>query len=392
MIPSPLDVPKPKGPRPKVCFLYIAQTHQILHSLPIAVALARGWPGIEVEIAATAQEHLDYVRSLVESLGCAPIAMRLLPPAWLRGLRLKEASTPPKALMLAANALALRKLDAIVTPERTSALLRQLGVRDTLLVYTQHGAGDRGGPFEARLRKFNLVMAAGPKQRDRMVGEGWVEAENCAMVGYPKFDIIDALPGSPMPVFPDDKPIVVYNPHFHPTLGSWPRFGVKVLEQFAADDRFNLIFAPHIKLFDGASPAALEPLAPFRDHPRIHIDLGGPAAIDMTYTRAADIYLGDVSSQIYEFLRTPKPCLFLNPANVTWQGDESFHHWLYGPVLPDVDNLIDTVEVARQGHASYVGVQEAGFAASFDLTATPSSERAARAIAERVLARTASAA
>ncbi len=380
---SPIETP-----RPKVCFLYIAQTHQILHSLPIAVALARGWPGLEVEIAATAQDHLDYAEGLIAALGGAPIRSRLLPPAWLRRVRLKEASTPPKALMLAANAWALSKLDAIVTPERTSALLRQFGVRDTLLVYTQHGAGDRGGVFEPRLRKFDLVMAAGPKQRDRMVGEGWVKAQNCAMVGYPKFDIIDALPGSPMPVFPDDKPIVLYNPHFHATLGSWPRFGVRILEQFAADDRFNLIFAPHIKLFDGASSAMLASLEPFRDHPRIHIDLGGSAAIDMTYTRAADLYLGDVSSQVYEFLRTPKPCVFLNVSNADWRDDESFHHWRYGPVLSDVDRLTDAIQAARLGQGDYVETQRTGFAESFDLQATPSSERAARAIAERVLAKT----
>ncbi|WP_425999736.1 glycerophosphotransferase [Caulobacter sp. DWR1-3-2b1] len=382
-----MSLAKTAASRPKVCFLYIAQTHQILHSLPIAVALARGWPGLEVEIAATTQDHLDYARQLLDALGGAPIASRLLPPAWLRAVRLKEASTPPKALMLAANAMALGKMDAIVTPERTTAMLRKLGVRKPLLVYTQHGAGDRGGVFEPRLRQFDLVMAAGPKQRQRMVEGGWVKPENCAMVGYPKFDIIDALPGSPLPVFPDAKPIVVYNPHFHATLGSWPRFGVRVLEQFAADGRFNLIFAPHIRLFDGASQAMLESVAPFRDHPRIHIDLGGPAAIDMTYTRAADIYLGDVSSQIYEFLRTPKPCLFLNPGDVSWQGDESFHHWQYGPVLTSIDGLTDAVEAARVGHADYVTIQKTGFAESFDLTATPSSERAARAIAERVLAK-----
>jgi lipopolysaccharide export system protein LptC len=36
--------PKARGDRPSVCFLYIAQTHQILHSLPIAIALARAGP------------------------------------------------------------------------------------------------------------------------------------------------------------------------------------------------------------------------------------------------------------------------------------------------------------------------------------------------------------
>jgi hypothetical protein len=370
--------------RPKVCFLYIAQTHQILHSLPIALALARGWPEVEVEIAATSAEHLDYVRGLLNDLGGAPIPCRLLPPSWLRNLRLRGSSTPPKALMLAANARRLGRYDAIVTPERTTALLRKLGVKDSLLVYTQHGAGDRGGPFEPRLRAFDLVMAAGPKQRDRMIDEGWVAPGACAMVGYPKFDIIDALPSSPLPVFPDAKPVVLYNPHFHPTLGSWPRWGRQVLERFAADARYNLIFAPHIRLFDGAPPKTIEALTPFLDHPRIHVDLGGPAAIDMTYSRAADLYLGDVSSQIYEFLRTPKPCVFLNPSNVVWQGDESFHHWRYGPVLDSVDGLIDAVAQAQRTHGDYRDVQVRGFAESFDLTETPSSVRAAQAIVDRL--------
>ncbi|SFK06875.1 glycerophosphotransferase [Caulobacter sp. UNC279MFTsu5.1] len=376
--------PKGRGDRPSVCFLYIAQTHQILHSLPIAIALAEGWPDIDVHIATTTQEHLDYVRELLETLKVPPIPSRLLPPKWLRDLRLKGSATPPKALMLAANARRLGRYDAVVTPERTTALLRKLGVRDTMLVYTQHGAGDRGGPFEPRLKQFDLVMAAGPKQRDRMLAEGWVTPRTCAMIGYPKFDIIDALPPSPLPAFDRARPVVLYNPHFHPVLGSWPRWGRRILEQFAADERYNLIFAPHIRLFEGAAPGTIEALAPFVDHPRIHLDLGGPAAIDMTYTRAADIYLGDVSSQVYEFLRTPKPCLFLNASGAAWRGDESFHHWRYGPVLDGVDGLVDAVASAQSGHPDYVEAQAQGFAESFDLRETPSSVRAAQAIVERL--------
>jgi CDP-glycerol glycerophosphotransferase (TagB/SpsB family) len=167
-------------------------------------------------------------------------------------------------------------------------------------------------------------------------------------------------------------------------LGSWSRWGRQILEQFAADERYNLIFAPHIRLFDGADPRTIEALAPFVDHPRIHLDLGGPAAIDMTYTRAADIYLGDVSSQIYEFLRTPKPCLFLNATDADWRGDESFHHWRYGPVLDSVEGLVDAIGSARRGQGDYVEAQKRGFAESFDLRETPSSVRAAQAIVDRL--------
>lgn len=372
------------APAPKICFLYIAQTHQILHSLPIAIELARNWPQFDVHLAATSQAHLDYIDEALAQLGGAPLTTRLLGPKWLRNVRPGRATTPPKAAMLIANAGTLGRYDAVVTPERTTALLRRLGVRRPKLVYTQHGAGDRGGPFEPRLGLFDLVMAAGPKQRDRMVDSGLVAPENCAMVGYPKFDIVEALSPQPKSPFTDGRPIVLYNPHFDPRLSSWPRWGVQVLERFAADDRYNLIFAPHVRLFDQAGAPDLGPMERFQGRPNIHIDLGGPAAIDMTYTRLADVYLGDVSSQIYEFLRTPKPAVFLNAHGVDWVGDESYRHWRYGPVLDDVEALPDAVGLAMAGHSDYLAEQQAGFAASFDLQPRSSSLRAAEAIAVRL--------
>lgn len=372
------------APAPKVCFLYIAQTHQILHSLPIAIELARNWPQFDVHLAATSQAHLDYIDEALAQLGGAPLTTRLLGPKWLRNIRPGRATTPPKAAMLVANARLLGRYDAVVTPERTTALLRRLGVKRTKLVYTQHGAGDRGGPFEPRLGLFDLVMAAGPKQRDRMIESGLVAPENCAMVGYPKFDIVEALSPKPKNPFTDQRPIVLYNPHFDPKLSSWPRWGAKVLERFAADDRYNLIFAPHVRLFGQADAPDVGPVNRFADHPRIHIDLGGPSAIDMTYTRLADVYLGDVSSQIYEFLRTPKPAIFLNAHDVHWAGDESYRHWRYGPVLDNVEALPDAVATAISSHGDYLAEQQAGFASSFDLQPRSSSLRAAEAIAARL--------
>ncbi|AVQ02845.1 glycerophosphotransferase [Caulobacter segnis] len=377
--------PVPDVPKKRVCFLYIAQHHQVWHSLSVAVAMAREWPDLKVEIAATTRELLDYVSGLLAELGGAPIALVLLPPAWMR--RFGGGGAPPKAPMLIANALRLGRYDAVITPERTTALLHKLGVRHPILVYTQHGAGDREGPFEPRLRVFDLVMAAGPKQRDRMIGEGWVKPENCAMVGYPKFDLVDALPRRPGPRFERPGPVVVYNPHFHPELSSWPRWGWQVLDAFARGDRHNLIFSPHIRLFETASSDDRAAFKRYAEHPRIHVDLGGPAAADMTYTRAADLYLGDVSSQIYEFLRTPKPCLFLNASGADWRGDPSFHHWLFGPVLDGVDALDDAVDSALATHVDFRPAQAEGIAETFDITEEPSSLRAARAIAERLESR-----
>lgn len=367
-------------PTARVCFLYIAQAHQVPHSLSAAVELARARPDIQVDVAATDPDVLDYARLIVDLLGHAPIRWRLLGPGWLGRIRMPDGA-PPKLPMLAANAPALAAYDVIVAPERTTAILRRFGVR-ARLVYTQHGAGDRAGPFEARLSRFDLVFAAGAKQRDRMVEEGLVAPERCAVVGYPKFDLIDRLRPTLPRLFAETRPTVLYNPHFLPELGSWPQWGRRILEAFAGQRRYNLIFAPHLRLF-GSRPAAQVPeLAPFLGHTGIHLDLGGTsAAIDMTYARLADIYLGDVSSQVYEFIREPRPCVFLNAHGADWRGDKSYRFWRFGPVVDRLDALFPVLDAARDSQDLFRRAQVEGFQETFSTTGESPSRRAALAIA-----------
>ena len=77
-------VPQSAEPPIKVCFLYIAQAHQVLHSLSAAADLALGGPDVAVTVAATSATVLDYARRLAERLGRPPIQWRLLGPGWLR--------------------------------------------------------------------------------------------------------------------------------------------------------------------------------------------------------------------------------------------------------------------------------------------------------------------
>lgn len=365
--------------RAQVGFLYIAQAHQVLHSISVAVELARTRPDIDVHVLATHEDGLSYARSIVTALGGAPLTWTLLGPGWLRDAH-KLGQAPLKLPMLAANAWRLRRFDMLVAPERTTTALRWLGPSRQKLVYTQHGAGDREGPFEKRLGLFDLVFAAGAKQRDRMVDEGLVAPEACAVVGYPKFDVVDALPRPTPPPFAHDRPMVLYNPHFAPRISSWPRWGPDVLAAFADQQDYNLIFAPHVRLFEGLAAAHIPDLAPYLGHPSIHIDLGSRAAIDMTYTTLADVYLGDVSSQVYEFIRRPRPCLFLNANDVQWAGEESYRHWRFGPVIDTVDNLMAEVGAAQRTLPSYEREQIESFAYTFDTTGEPASRRAAEAI------------
>ena len=70
-----------------------------------------------------------------------------------------------------------------------------------------------------------------------------------AITGYPKFDIA-AGQGRPIKFRGSNRPIVLYNPHVSPHLSSWYKQGRAVLDYFLASDRYNLIFAPHIMMFE----------------------------------------------------------------------------------------------------------------------------------------------
>src|SRR5690606_35291404 len=121
------------------------------------------------------------------------------------------------------------------------------------------------------------------------------------------------------------------------------------------------IFAPHVMLFERKWTITVDPPAIARvarpprryaSKPNMLIDLGSAASSDMTYMQAADLYLGDVSSQVYEFLVRPRPCLFLNPKRHVWEGDPSYAHWNAGPVVDRIDSILDDVERAFDSHAS----------------------------------------
>lgn len=350
----------------QVCFFFNAQRHQILHGIATARALACD-PSFQVTIVSPAKGHVDYARELVERLGGAPITFvhtrsRLLSA----GMRRTGSVIPPKLLSLSVLATWLDGFDAIALPERTSMLLKRFGVRRPRFIHLDHGAGDRAAGFDRRIRQFDFVLMAGPKHRERLMGERLITPQAHAVVGYPKFEAADAIRDGDWRPFDNDLPTVLYNPHFS-DLGSWKTCGAQVLEAFAAQDRYNLIVAPHVRLLDskGARERWEPVLKEFAGHPRILIDRGSDRAIDMTYTTFADVYLGDVSSQVYEFLRFPRPCLFLNPHSVSWKSDENYAHWHLGPVVEGADQLLAAVDHARAGHSDYRARQEEAVARTF---------------------------
>ena len=372
------------------------QIHQVAHSLPIAVALARAGVGAEI-VAATTNPRLtaEVIRlgggAIGREVGLVELGLKSAGRRFAAGA-LEAVAPAAKLLVYGDNLDFFRSLDVLVVAEKTSlALKSRYGLGGLRIVHTRHGAGDRAIGFDKASASFDHVLVSGRKIRDRLVAEARVDPSKISIVGYPKFD----LPPDRRCVHPlidDGRPVVLYNPHVSPHLSSWFTAGRRVLDWFVEHDDHHLIFAPHVMLFERSFVVSVDRLRldrPGRIEPRylrapnIHIDLGSRASTTMTYTARADIYLGDASSQVYEFLARPRPCVFLNPRKLAWRGDPNFAHWNAGPVIEQADDLGAALAQAQRDHAAvFRPVQQQMFDHSFDLTDEPSSVRAARAVAQ----------
>jgi CDP-glycerol glycerophosphotransferase (TagB/SpsB family) len=205
-----------------------------------------------------------------------------------------------------------------------------------------------------------------------------------AVAGYPKFETVRR---ERTRLFDNADPVVLYNPTQNPRGTSWHRFGRGVLDAFARRDDLNLIFAPHALLFRRSLGRGARLPRGLRTGPRLIVDTASPASFDMTYTRAADLYLGDQSSQVYEFIREPRPCVFLNASETGWQGNPDYRSWGFGPVVERIADLMPAIDAALGDFDRWRPAQEAALAQDAPrpdapFADAPASERGARAIAE----------
>lgn len=363
----------------RILFLFIGEPHQIFHALPIAAEMAVDGHQVEVGVAST--DHLRMVEQVAQAYpGFTPRITLLGQRGISRWLRDRSLIRHPRLPILFGALTFLRQFDAIVVPERTTTAIRHFLPRHTRLIFTPHGAGDRAIMLDPRDRHFDFVLVAGDKSEQRLRDAGTIRPGHYAVNGYVKLDLMARLQKTRGPLFDNDRPTVLYTPHFQRSLSSWDRFGTDIIAWFAQQDRYNLVVAPHIRLFAEASDAERATVMRLAVPGKVHIDLQSDRLFDMSYTSGADIYLGDVSSQVYEFLATPRPCLFLNAHGVDWAGDADYLFWTLGDVIDDLAQLPGALDQAPGHHSRYVDAQRRRLAESIGGDPAGAARRGAEAI------------
>jgi hypothetical protein len=342
-----------------IAFLAIAEAQQLYHWLPAALELARR-PDMRVSILSPSDQILDLVASYD-------------PAGYLARVRLRRPPSRPDSLFrqpsrlatLLLNYCTIARFPTLVTTEISSAWLRCVPGFRSRLILIKHGAGDREGGYKKRHADFDLTLVAGEKDRRRMIDRGLCAPDNVAVGGYPKFE----LKAPRQRYFYNDDPVLLYNPHFDPALSSWINHGPAMLAALEALEGWNVIIAPHTKLARKVPPIV-------SSAPHIRVDMGSRHSIDMSYTMSADVYLGDVSSQVYEYLLHPRPCIFLNLDHRDGSTD-AFAHWRLGQVIDSPDALPAALAQANILQPGFVALQETAMQQSIDLSPVPASVRQA---------------
>ncbi|SFP67201.1 hypothetical protein [Sphingomonas rubra] len=348
-----------KRERP-IAVLFLGETLLIPHLWPIAAALAAAGARVDLWVATGVHE------ALLTRWSAGMVGVRIRRAPGFRPLadgsgdgtnNGAEGRNPPLPAKIPTLLRLLPRLlgaRAVLCAEQTSLWLPRLFPwLPVPFVKTSHGVGSMSARDDPRRRAAALMLVPSERERATYLQRGFSPARVLA-TGYAKAGFAErtyrALP------FADGKPVVLYAPHWQRHRSSWWDWGDALVRAIAADGRWNLVFAPHQRLAETA-PAVRETMAAVAGLPNVHCDLDGFAMVDGSYTAAADIYLGDTSSQVVEFLGRPRPCVFLNPRGVAWQDDPAYAQWACGEVVTAIDAVLPALARAPALHPDFAETQ-----------------------------------
>ena len=326
----------------KIAFIYLEETHHLYHFLSVAVSLSRKQT---THILTYSNENglVDRLLALYQDHNVKVMRLDTRPFRKFTD-KLKGRTLPRKKFWYEQNATyILNTYDAVVfTDYHHHILHRKRTSSKPYFIKQSHGIMGRKYAMREDLRDFDFHLFIGDGMRSKLAENGYHLPHK--VLGYPKIDITNKL--EHVPIFNNDKPTILYTPHFSKPDSSWHDYGEDILDTLAEQSAYNTIFAPHVNLFNkvgGQKDHSF--LHKYESFNNLHIDLGSRRSVEMAYINEADIYLGDASSQVLEFILNPRPCIFFN----TLGNNEylnKFDFWKIGQVVDHVKEIPQALKSA----------------------------------------------
>ncbi len=319
----------------QIGFIYLEETHHLYHFLSVAVALSKNHDSHII----THEYENGLTETLLELYPDHAVKINYWKTKSFRRFTdlIKSRKLPRKGFWYKKNASKLlNNYDALVFSDYHHHVLKKLrkGNKPYLLKIS-HGILGRNYAVKKDLLDFDFHVFTGENMNARLKSEGY--EVNHAVAGLAKLDVVKKL--SHKSIFKNGKKTVIYTPHFSPPHSSWHQYGLKILDFFASQSEYNLIFAPHVNLFNKVGSETETGFATkYTKFENIHIDLGSRKSVEMAYINEADIYLGDASSQVLEFILKPRPCIFFDAEGLKHPLEE-FEFWKLGQIVKSIDEL-----------------------------------------------------
>ncbi len=214
----------------KIAFLYLDDIHQLLHFVGPAIELAKTE---EVKLITYPGEH-RFLYKTIKRLGGDKSLVEQRKTKAFRAFtdKLKSRKRPRISFWIKKNKNhLLREYDALVFPDYYHHYIhRDRGIKDKpKLIYISHGVSGHAYAYRKDILDFDSYLLWGDYVIEHLKKLNRLPAHH-AKVGYPK---LDAIPKKQKAIsFKNNRPTVLYNPHFKPLLSSWHTKGLGVLDYF----------------------------------------------------------------------------------------------------------------------------------------------------------------
>jgi hypothetical protein len=334
----------------KIGFLYIDKSYAVYHSISIAIELEKD-SKYQIHILCTYRNYA-LIKKTLERYNCKGITIKVLRPYWYFTLpHYFEIKLQFRKSIFTKYANFLNQFDAFVCTIYDDLYLKKVLKKQNSkkYIFTDHGVANRIYAFDNKILDFNLFFIKGEKEKQIREKLGQLNASNHVVTGFVKFDLIKTLPK--LDFFNNDNPTILYNPHWERQFTSFFKFGESILDFFVNNPNYNLIFAPHALLLERNWVLWFKMLK-YRKYKNIIIDMGSELSNDMSYIKDADLFLGDVSSQVFEFLFfKTRPCLFLDAHNMEYDKVNRPLSWDLGEIISNVANFEENLKAALLNHS-----------------------------------------
>jgi hypothetical protein len=333
-----------------VLFLYRPGIHHLFHSLYIAIELSKIQDEFEVAVLNTGLDMHKIIKSEIKNRH-AKIKY------FNRSLSL-PLITKPYQKIVKYNIDIFRESDVILTASwGIPRVLQQYELRDKFVIFTRHGANIGDNEYNKGLPDYDCVFITSSTMYDQLKELSILQKlKSYLKIEYCKFDYLFTHPEMRGNLFKNDLPVILYNPHFQNHRSSLYRDGEKIVNEIIKSNKYNVILSPHPLVHKWRFFKRMRLKFPKSD--KLVRDWSSIHQVNFDYMRKADIYIGDTSSSIYEWLYFDKPMIFYNSHNVDWRNIPFYAFWDWGHVVNNPDDLMDRLDRTMRGSDPFKKVRQ----------------------------------